>query len=149
MGMRALLVVAGAMMALSANAAETEIKTLNRGADGMMVFEPAFVHIALGDTVHFLASDKGHNVESIPGMIPDGADAISGKISEDVTVKFDKPGVYGIRCKPHYGMGMVALVVVGTPTNEDAAKAVVNPGKAKDRFAKLFAELDAEKPTGK
>ena len=30
-----------------------------------------------------------------------------------LTVTFTVPGVYGVKCKPHYGMGMVALVVVG------------------------------------
>ena len=44
---------------------------------------------------------------------------------------FDKPGVYGVKCLPHYGMGMVALVVVGTPANKDEAMAVTHPGKAK------------------
>jgi pseudoazurin len=62
-------------------------------------------------------------------------------MSEDVLVTFDKPGVHGIRCKPHYGLGMVALVVVGVPINLDAAKAVKQPGKAKLAFDALFAQL--------
>ena len=63
-------------------------------------------------------------------------------MSEDVSVTFDKPGVYGIRCKPHYGLGMVALVVVGDPAvNLDAAKAIKQPGKAKQAFDALFAQL--------
>ena len=35
----------------------------------------------------------------------------------------DKPGVYGFKCKPHYGMGMVGLIVVGEPVNKTAAAA--------------------------
>jgi pseudoazurin len=86
------------------------VKMLNKGAAGMMVFEPALIKIAPGDTVKFLAADKGHNAESIPGMLPDGATPFTSKMNEEVSVTFDKPGVYGIRCKPHYGLGMVALV---------------------------------------
>jgi hypothetical protein len=40
-------------------------------------------------------------------------------------------------------MGMVALVVVGTPTNLDAAKAFKTPGKAKAKFADLFKQYAA------
>jgi pseudoazurin len=59
-------------------------------------------------------------------------------------VTFDKPGVYGVKCAPHYGMGMVGLVVVGTPTNAAEAKAVTHPGKAKTAFAALFEKVAAK-----
>jgi pseudoazurin len=142
--MTAVTMLACTLFAAGASAADIDVKMLNKGVDGAMVFEPAFVRAAPGDTIHFLATDKGHNMESIPGMLPEGAAVIKGKMNEEVVVKLDKPGVYGIRCLPHYGMGMVALIVVGNPINEDAAKAVINPGKAKERFAKLFARLDAQ-----
>ena len=86
---------------------------LNKGAEGVMVFEPALVKIEPGDTVKFVATDKGHNAETIKGMLPADAAPFAGKINEDIVVTFDKPGVYGVKCMPHYGMGMVALVVVG------------------------------------
>ena len=61
------------------------------------------------------------------------------------TVTFDKPGVYGIKCTPHYGMGMVALIVVGDPSsNLKAAEAVSQPGKAKHAFEELFKKVDGE-----
>lgn len=126
----------------AASAAEHEVKMRNMGAAGMMVFEPAISKIAPGDTVHFIAADKGHDVESIEGMLPEGATPMAGKLNQDLTVTFDKPGIYGYRCKPHYAMGMVGLIVVGAPTNEDAAKAVQHPGKAKQNFVKLFEKLD-------
>ncbi|HEX2944162.1 MAG TPA: pseudoazurin [Rhodopila sp.] len=133
-----------------AHAASVDVKVLNKGTHGgMMVFEPSLVRIAPGDTVHFVAADKGHNVESIPGMAPDGATPFSGKMNQDLTVTFDKPGVYGVRCKPHYGMGMVAMVVVGDPVNEDAAKAITQPGKAKQVFGELFTQLDSTKAAAK
>jgi pseudoazurin len=75
----ATLVAAG-----GAVAAEVEVKLLNKGAEGVMVFEPSFVKIAPGDTVKFLATDKGHNAETVKGMLPDGAAPFVGKMSEDV-----------------------------------------------------------------
>ena len=39
-----------AIMAGNAVAAEIEVKMLNKGAEGVMVFEPALVKIAPGDT---------------------------------------------------------------------------------------------------
>jgi pseudoazurin len=141
----AALVVAG-----SARAAEVEVKLLNKGSDGaMMVFEPAFVKIAPGDTVKFVSADKGHNAESIKGMLPEGAAPFAGKNNEDITVKFEQEGVYGIKCLPHYGMGMVALVAVGKPGNLDQAKAVPQVGKAKQAFAALFDKLEASKTASK
>jgi pseudoazurin len=126
---------------LSANAADVEVKMLNKGADGLMVFEPNVVKIAPGDTVHFVPADKGHNVESIDGMIPAGATPFKGEVSKELTVKFDQAGVYGFKCKPHYGMGMVGLIVVGEPTNKAAAAGVEQKGKAKQKFEKLFGEI--------
>lgn len=145
--------VAAAVMVLAltgaASAAEVEVKMLNKGADGVMVFEPSLVKIAPGDTVKFVAVDKGHNAETIKGMLPDGAQPVVGKLSQDVAMTFDKPGVYGIKCQPHYGMGMVAMVVVGTPANETEAKAVTHPGRAKQVFASLFAKLEATRTAAK
>ena len=55
----------------------------------------------------------------------------------------DKEGIYGVKCTPHYGMGMVALIVVGKPVNLEQAKAVKQTGKAKKVFEGLFAEVPA------
>lgn len=141
----AILAVAAVVLAVptSLYAAEIEVKMLNRGSDGaLMVFEPAFVKIASGDTVKFVSTDKGHNAESIRGMLPDGGVTFAGKNGEDVAVKFEKDGIYGVKCLPHYGMGMVAMVVVGKPANAEQAKAVPQVGKAKQVFTALFGKLD-------
>ena len=126
-----------------ASAAEHEIRMLNREEAGIMVFEPAFLEVAPGDTVHFRAVDKGHNAASIDGMVPEGGIAWKGGLSKDVTVTLDALGVYGVRCVPHYGMGMVALIMVGDPSsNLEAAIQVKHPGRAKRRMADLLAGLD-------
>ena len=132
-----------------AEAAEIEVKMLNKGTEGPIVFEPALVKVEPGDTVKFIATDKGHNAEAIKTMLPEGATPFVGKINEEVIVTFDRPGVYGYKCTPHYGMGMVGIVVVGTPDNAEQAKAVVHPGKAKQTFAKLFDNLAAARTAAK
>jgi pseudoazurin len=141
-------IILGVMMASlgasgMAHAAEVEIRMLNRGPAGAMVFEPPVVRIAPGDTVRFRA-DKGHNAESVPGMLPEGAAAFRGKINEEIVVSFDQPGAYGIRCMPHYGMGMVGLVVVGEPVNLAQAQAVRHPGRAAQVFATLLGQVTAK-----
>ena len=133
----------------AAFAAEVEVKMLNKGAEGMMVFEPNLVRIAPGDTVKFIAADKGHNAETIKGMLPADATPFMGKNGEDMVVVFDKPGIYGVKCLPHYVLGMVAMVVVGTPTNLEEAKAIPQIGKAKQVMAGLFDKLAASQTVAK
>jgi len=45
-------------------------------------------------------------------MHPADAKPFVGKNNENIAVAFDTPGAYGVKCLPHYGMGMVALIVV-------------------------------------
>jgi pseudoazurin len=126
-------------------AAEYEIKMLDHGDDGMMMFDPELLKIAPGDTVHFLATDKDHNTETIPGMIPDGAKPFASQIGQDFKVTLTVPGVYGYRCSPHGSLGMVGLIVVGSPVNEAQAKEASVPGLAPRTFTRLFDALDAQR----
>jgi pseudoazurin len=147
MNMRKMMSLAAFAVLMSAGwaaAAEVEVKMLNKGAEGLMVFEPALVKVEPGDTVKFVATDKSHNAESIKNMLPAGTAPFAGKMNEDVSVTFDKPGAYGVKCMPHYAMGMVALIVVGKPDNLDDAKAVPQSGKAKQVFATLFDRLTTQ-----
>ncbi len=131
-----------ALVAGASHAAEVEIQMLNKGADGAMVFEPAFVKVQPGDTVTFVAKDKGHDVEAIKEMLPDGAEPFKGKMNEDLSVTVTAPGLYGVKCTPHFAMGMVALIQVGdAPANLDAAKAVKLPKKAQERMDAAFAQV--------
>lgn len=124
-----------------ASAANVDVSMLNKGTDGAMVFEPAFIKIAPGDTVTFIPVDKGHNAEIIKEMIPDGAEPFKGKVNEQIVVTFTVPGAYGVKCMPHFAMGMIALVVVGdAPPNIEAVKAVKLPKKTAERFAPLFEQ---------
>lgn len=143
---RVILMLAAAAAAIGAAspaaAAEHIVKMLNKGTTGPMAFEPALVKIAPGDTVRFVPTDKSHNAETIPGMLPAGATAFKGKINQELKVTLTKPGVYGVKCLPHYGMGMVGLIVVGKPdSNLAAAQKVSHPGRAKQVMASLFPRV--------
>lgn len=141
MKLLASLAVGLVFLAGAAQAADHQVQMLNKGEKGAMVFEPALIKAMPGDTVTFVPTDKSHDAESIKGMLPAGAEPFKGKISEQITVTVPVEGVYGVKCTPHYGMGMVALIVVGNPANADEAKAVKHPGKAKKVFEELFAEI--------
>lgn len=136
-------VVAG-IFSFPAAAAEIEIKMLNKGADGeAMVFEPAAVKANVGDVITFVPVDKGHDAASIKELLPDGVAEAKGKMNEALKVTVDKEGAYVFKCTPHFGMGMVALVVVGdAPSNLDAVKAGKMPKKARDRLDAELAKLN-------
>jgi pseudoazurin len=143
----ALGVVGAILLATPTMAADYEVKMLNKGTDNQaMVFEPAFLKIQPGDTVRFVPTDKGHDAESIPGMLPEGAQPFKGKISQEISVTFQAPGVYGYRCTPHFGMGMVGLIEVGDkPANLDAARQIKLPPFATKRMAVLFDQAAKSK----
>lgn len=141
--MKIILIAAAVTIAAYAGAAhgaEHEVLMLNKGAKGAMVFEPDFIAAQPGDTIRFVPADKGHSAETVKGMLPEGAAEAKGKLNEEIVVEIDREGVWGFKCPPHYGMGMVALVVAGAPANLEAAMAVKQTGKAKKVFAELFEQ---------
>ncbi|CAN7406457.1 pseudoazurin [Agrobacterium genomosp. 3] len=138
-----LAIIAG-LFAFPALSAEIEVKMLNKGSDGQaMVFEPATVKAAVGDVITFVPVDKGHDAAAVKEMIPEGVADFKGKMNETVKVTVDKEGAYVIKCTPHLGMGMIALVVVGDapPANLDAVKNGKLPKKARDRLNAEIAKL--------
>ncbi len=114
-----------------------EVKMLNRGASGAMVYEPDYLAIAPGDTVKFIATQPSHNAASLPGLLPEGAEPFKGRINEEVEVKFDVPGFYGIQCIPHLAMGMVMLIQVGEAPLSEVQIPASLPARAKQRFEQI------------
>ncbi|WP_444889350.1 pseudoazurin [Microbulbifer sp. CnH-101-E] len=109
------------MASTSALAADHEVKMLNQGKDGMMTFEPAFLNVAVGDTVTFLPTDMAHNSRSV--LSPAEGDSWNGGMGEKVSVTLNKEGVYLYQCDPHLPLGMVGVIQVGQAGNlEDAKK---------------------------
>jgi pseudoazurin len=124
-------------------AAEHEVQMLNEGPEGQRNwFEPAVVYAQPGDTIRFVPTDKGHNSTAV--VVPDGAEEWKGKLSKEVSVILDVPGLYAYKCTPHFGLGMVGLVAVGDPSiNLEAVKTARYPGKARQVMADLLAEVEA------
>lgn len=140
--MLGLATVACAMLAVPATAKDITVQMKNQGAAGMMVFEPSFVQANVGDKVHFVPTDSGHNAEPIAGMLPDGVSEPAGAMGKEYVLTISKPGLYGIKCKPHYSMGMVALVKAGKGASPNAAAAAVVklPPLATKRMAPMLAQ---------
>ncbi len=144
----AIILCAALLLAPSAALARTvEVKMLDNSPEGGPGFAPDLIRIAPGDSIHFVAVDKGHSVDAIPTMIPAGAKPFASDMSQDLTVTFDRPGLYGFKCAPHYAIGMVGLVMVGDRHNEAALKTVPQPGMAASAFKALFDTLDATPAT--
>ncbi|MBC8718337.1 MULTISPECIES: pseudoazurin [Brucella/Ochrobactrum group] len=127
-------------MAAPALAENIEVHMLNKGAEGAMVFEPAYIKANPGDTITFIPIDKGHNVESVKDMIPAAAEKFKSKINENYVLTVSEPGAYFVKCTPHYAMGMVALIVVGdNPANLDEIVAAKKPKPVQARLEKAIA----------
>lgn len=133
----------GVMACSPVAAADTTVEMLNKRDDGAkMVYSQDITTIDVGDTVTWVPTSKGHNVEFIAG--PDGWDAPKkSKNNKEVAITFDMPGVYLYQCTPHKSMGMIALVVVGELTQEgvDAIKDAKVRGKSKKKLKALLADL--------
>lgn len=126
----------------SAFAANHEVKMLNKGESGAMVFEPAFVKAAPGDVITFVPTDKSHNIESIKEILPEGVEPFKSKINEGYELTVTEAGLYGVKCTPHFGMGMVALIQAGdAPANLEAAKTAKMPKKARERLDAEIAQV--------
>ena len=123
----------------AAFAEDTTVEMLNKRDDGdKMVYSEDITRIEVGDTVTWVPTSKGHNVEFIAG--PEGWEAPKkSKLSKEVAITFDEPGVYLYQCTPHKTMGMIAVVVVGEGDN-DISDAKVR-GKSKKKLQKLLEEL--------
>ena len=149
MGATVALTAAPLNVFAASHATVHEVLMLNKDPDDSskkMLFSPYMLELNVGDTVKFVPSDKGHNSESIKGMLPKGAAKWKGKINKEVEVTFDIPGFYGYQCKPHANMGMIGLIVVsgeGKLDNFEDAKGAKQRGKAKKAWKKLWEEADA------
>lgn len=139
----ALTATAAMVLASPALAEEFEVKMLNKGDAGAMVFEPAFIKAEPGDVIRFLPTDKGHNAETIKGAIPEGAETFKSAINEEYDYTVEETGLYGIKCTPHVGTGMVMLIQVGDDThNLEDVKGVKLPKRARERLDDEIANVE-------
>ena len=75
-------------------------------------YSSEIIHINVGDTVEWIPTNEGHNVEFImtPTMVslPE-----KSKINEPYSMIFQEAGIYVYGCTPHLNTGMLGLIVVG------------------------------------
>jgi len=123
--------------------ASVTVEMLNKDADGnKMIYSQEIVNIAVGESITWVPTSKGHNVEIVAA--PEGFDIPKkSKNSKEVTIEFTTPGIYYYWCTPHKGMGMIGLVVVDGDTSNKASIAKAKAmGKSKKKLKALLAELD-------
>lgn len=99
------------------------VEMKDSGPEGAMVFVPSFIKAMPGDTIRFVPTNPVHNAELIPTMVPAGVGPAKGAIGKQFDLVVTAPGVYGIKCAPHYSLGMVALVQVGNGPSANLAAA--------------------------
>ena len=135
-----LAVIGSVFVVGSANAMTIEM--LNKDdAGNRMVYSEELAKVDVGETITWVPTDKGHNVEMIAG--PDGADLPKkSKNNKEVSMTFEVPGIYYYWCTPHKGMGMIGLVVVGDDvSNKDAIAKAKALGKSKKKLKALLGDL--------
>ena len=118
------------------------VDMLNTRDDGVkMIYSEDVLRVDVGDTVTWLPTDFGHNVEFVAW--PEGFEKPkASKLSETFTWTFDTPGVYVYLCTPHVKAGMVALVVVGDDiSNKNKISEVTLFGKSTTRLEQFINTL--------
>jgi len=100
-------------------AKDWQIQMLNYGSgtEGM-TFEPAFIHAQLGDSITFVPSHSGHNVQSY--VVPEGESQWKSALDQTYTIQVNQEGVHLYYCPLHLMMGMVGVIQVGDAINLDA-----------------------------
>jgi len=105
-------------------------------------FSIEIAKIDVGQTIEWLPTAKGHNVEFRLG--PDAAKLPKkSSFSKPISIKFETPGTYFYWCTPHKNSGMIGLVVVGGDTsNIDKIAELDLAGMSSSKLAKLITELN-------
>ena len=138
--MKLYALIIAAFLSTPSFAAEVSIEMLNKDASGnRMVYSQEVATVEVGDTVTWLPTSKGHNVEmvSTPNKLK-----FKSKNSKEAKITFDTPGIYYYWCTPHKGMGMIGLVVVGNDlSNIDDIASAKAIGKSKKKLKTLLATL--------
>ena len=129
-----------ALLANASYAADMSIEMLNKDSSGnKMVYSQEIAKIDVGDTVTWLPTSKGHNVEIIAS--PNDM-KLKSKNGKEVKITFDTSGIYYYWCTPHKGMGMIGLVVVGNDlSNIDEIAKAKAMGKSKKKLKSLLSSL--------
>ena len=110
----------------------------------MFRFEPNYLRIEPGDTARFSGTVGEHTITSVQRMLPQGVEHIEINSLPSKDIKFDIPGIYGLKCRVHNRYGMVALLVVGEPVNLEEAKTFRLRRFGKTEMEGLLLKLEEE-----
>ena len=126
----------------SAFADTFEVQMLNKLEKDRNVFNPSIIYINNGDTVKWISVDKGHNIAFTKKGVPEGVELYKSKINTDAEYTFNTSGIYAYNCTPHYGLGMIAFVVVDNDlSNFDQVAKIKYPGKSKKLAKELLEQI--------
>jgi len=108
----------GAAGAGAGTAAGQSTEEVIVGPDGSLVFDPATVNVAPGDTVHWVWESDNHNivVDSQPDEAnwegTEGDENTLYNTDHEYEFTFEVEGTYEYFCQPHLSAGMVGEIVV-------------------------------------
>ena len=135
-----ILAVITCFLATTSFAADVTIEMLSKDQEGNRnVYSKEIVKVEVGDTVTWLPTQNGHNVEMVssPNRMK-----FKSKNNKEAKITFDTPGIYYYWCTPHKGMGMIGLIVVGNDvSNLDDVAGAKALGKSKKKLKTLLASL--------
>ena len=110
----------------NAISATYDVDMLNKRDDGeKMVYSEDILYIDLNDTVNWLTTSPGHNVEFIGA--PETADLPKkpSKVNKEFSYTFDVPGIYLYQCSPHAMMAMAGLIQVSDSSNKSEIETAI------------------------
>ena len=138
--MKYFALTAALLMSTPAFAADMKIEMLNKDAEGnRQVYSEEVARIDVGDTITWVPTNKGHNIEMVAS--PNNM-KLRSKNNKEVQITFEEPGIYYYWCTPHKGMGMIGFVVVGNDkSNLEAIKKLKYLGKSKKIAEELIGSL--------
>ena len=125
--------------------AEYTVDAVTTDASGeMMLFNPGYLKVEVGDTVIFKPSDASHNAESF--VSPSAESAFITAMGEAARITFSQEGIYLYKCTPHFVLGMVGVIQVGKAVNRDDAIARWKPMEPavsmnQDRMASYLEQI--------
>ena len=143
--LKLILLVSISSVSMSSFCAKHVVEALTTGTNGdIMVFEPGFLKVEVGDTVVFKPSDASHNAESL--FTPSSDASFVTELGKVSSIQMFQEGIYLYKCTPHFTLGMVGVIQVGSAGNKDqalaawdsiAAMMAMNKGRVENYLAQI------------
>ena len=143
--LKLILLVSISSVSMSSFCAEHVVEALTTGTNGdIMVFEPGFSKVEVGDTVVFKPSDASHNAESL--FTPSSDASFVTELGKVSSIQMFQEGIYLYKCTPHFTLGMVGVIQVGSAGTKDqalaawdsiAAMMAMNKGRVENYLAQI------------